>query len=154
MDILRLAAEANAIVATGHLHASEIMALAEVSDTVGVRVLINHPENPRLDLSPSSIEDLKSTPVMFEHCFNFCTPHLPLLKPEELIDNMVQAGFERSVMATDMGQLDNFSPVEGMRVFIETAGRLGISQADIDLMTKTNPASLLDLPASSKGETG
>ena len=56
-----------------------------------------------------------------------------------------KVGPETTVMATDFGQAENSSPVEGMRRYIGEMLSLGIDQAEINRMTKLNPASLLDV---------
>lgn len=77
-----------------------------------------------------------------EHCFNHCTPHLPLFKPADLATAIKAVGPEKSVMATDMGQIDNFTPVEGLRVFIRMMQERGISDEEIRVMVSENPKHL------------
>jgi hypothetical protein len=48
-------------------------------------------------------------------------------------------------MSSDFGQLFNPHPIEGMRQFIHLMQACGIPLQDIERMTKTNPAQLLDL---------
>jgi len=48
-------------------------------------------------------------------------------------------------MSSDLGQFWNPPPAEGMRLFIATLTRKGISAREIELMVKVNPARLLDL---------
>jgi imidazolonepropionase-like amidohydrolase len=50
-------------------------------------------------------------------------------------------------MSTDLGQIWNPLPVEGMRMFIVTLIKYGISEEEIILMAKKNPAKLLGLGA-------
>ena len=62
-----------------------------------------------------------------------------------IADAVRQVGPETTVMATDYGQAENPSPVEGMRRYIGEILSLGFDQAEIDRMTQLNPASLLDI---------
>jgi predicted metal-dependent phosphotriesterase family hydrolase len=48
-------------------------------------------------------------------------------------------------MATDFGQWRNPHPIEGMRHFIHLMMQMGITESEIDIMTKENPARLLGL---------
>jgi predicted metal-dependent phosphotriesterase family hydrolase len=48
-------------------------------------------------------------------------------------------------MATDLGQVINPSPIEGMRRFIAGMTELGFNQKEIDRMAKENPSFLLQL---------
>jgi imidazolonepropionase-like amidohydrolase len=56
-------------------------------------------------------------------------------------------GAEKCIMSTDLGQIWNPPPVEGMRMFIVTLIKYGISEKEIILMAKKNPAKLLGLGA-------
>jgi hypothetical protein len=48
-------------------------------------------------------------------------------------------------MSSDMGQPVNPLPREGFRMFVKTMLHLGVSQGDIDMMIRENPAKLLGL---------
>ena len=54
-------------------------------------------------------------------------------------------GPETTVLATDFGQVNNPDPVDGLRYYIAGMMDLGIGQADVDRMTRINPAWLLGL---------
>ncbi len=47
-------------------------------------------------------------------------------------------------MATDFGQLFNPRPINGMKMFINSMIREGISIDEIDLMCKDNPHKLIN----------
>ena len=49
-------------------------------------------------------------------------------------------------MSTDLGQAHNPAPAEGMRMMIATMLKCGITEKEIELMVKVNPARLLGLP--------
>ncbi len=51
----------------------------------------------------------------------------------------------RSSIGSDLGQVDNPSPVEGMRQAIALLLGLGYSEADVVTMVRTNPARLVGL---------
>jgi predicted metal-dependent phosphotriesterase family hydrolase len=76
---------------------------------------------------------------------NFCTPHNPVIKPNEIAEEVRQIGCTQCIMATDMGQLDSFVPTEGMRVFIRLMLDRGFTETEIRIMTTNNPAKLLNL---------
>jgi len=48
-------------------------------------------------------------------------------------------------MATDFGQPYNPNPVDGMRQFIKVMMALGMSEQEVDIMTRKNPARLLGI---------
>jgi hypothetical protein len=64
---------------------------------------------------------------------------------------MVRAvGPEHTILSTDLGQLHNAAPWEGMRVFIQLMLDHGITADEIGIMVKRNPAFALGLPGSSR----
>jgi hypothetical protein len=54
-------------------------------------------------------------------------------------------GAQHCIMSTDMGLAHGLTPAEGMRVFVSSMLRNGISAKEIELMIKINPAKLLGL---------
>lgn len=65
--------------------------------------------------------------------------------PAQIAQTIKTIGPEHCIVSTDLGQPQNPLPVEGMRLFIATLLHHGITQKEVELMIKSNPASLLDL---------
>jgi hypothetical protein len=60
--------------------------------------------------------------------------------------NLIRAvGAKQCIIGTDLGQLFNPPPVEGMRMFLWTLLKNGITEDEINLMAKINPGKLLGL---------
>jgi predicted TIM-barrel fold metal-dependent hydrolase len=64
---------------------------------------------------------------------------------KQFIERIQQLGAEHVILSTDLGQPGNPSHTEGLREFVARALAAGITQADLDMMLKTNPAMLLGL---------
>ena len=56
-----------------------------------------------------------------------------------------KVGAERTVLGSDLGQVGNPLPMEGIRKCLEIMLNLGVSDEEIDLMIRKNPAKLLNL---------
>ena len=54
-------------------------------------------------------------------------------------------GAHRCTLGTDFGQLFNPDPIDGMRVFVQTMMKCGITLEEIDLLIRKNPAWLVGL---------
>jgi predicted TIM-barrel fold metal-dependent hydrolase len=67
------------------------------------------------------------------------------IDPEYLLEMVRKVGAERTVLGSDLGQIGNPSPIEGIRKCIEIMLNLGITDEEIDLMIRKNPAKLLNL---------
>jgi hypothetical protein len=149
VEILQLIAEADIILATGHLSVAEIKTVVDAAVAAGVRkILVNHPE---LWLIGMGIEDqcaLAAKGAMMEMCIRSVTARSREgLTPRVLADQIRGVGARSVVMATDFGQTDSPPAPEGMQRYIADMLECGISPADIELMTKVNPRRLLGLEA-------
>jgi predicted metal-dependent phosphotriesterase family hydrolase len=62
-----------------------------------------------------------------------------------IADAIRKIGPEFCILSSDLGQKTNPVPAEGFAAFILALKAKGFSDADLDLMSKENPARLLDL---------
>jgi len=83
--------------------------------------------------------------AFIEHCFAITLPLQARLDPMKIVETVRAVGAEHVVISTDLGQAWNPAPAEGMRMAIATMLRCGLSEQEIELMIKVNPAKLLDL---------
>jgi predicted metal-dependent phosphotriesterase family hydrolase len=136
----------DAILATGHLTAPEREYLVSEGIKRGVKkILVTHAD---LDIVSVSIDEQKRLADMgayIEHSFTPCMHLRQRLDPRRIAEAIKAVGANRCVLSSDMGQPVNPIPIEGFRMFITTMLHLGISESEIDVMTKTNPAKLLNL---------
>jgi hypothetical protein len=145
-EILGLIAEADVILGSGHLSVREIQVLARAAREAGVkRILITHPELPLVNMPVAVQHELAGLDVFFERCLIVTTPGEGGMPLSTIAEAARQVGPETTIMATDYGQSENPSPVEGMRSYIRGMLSLGFDRTEIDRMTKINPTSLLDV---------
>jgi hypothetical protein len=145
--VLKLIAEKDAILATGHLSLVEIAALIPAARDLGVRkILITHPEHPLINMPPDLQEELRDRfAVLFERCLiatQFGGGNLPF---ETVAQVIRRVGPETTIIATDFGQLQNPSPLEGLAFYIANLRSHGFSEAEINRMCRENPAKLLEV---------
>jgi len=67
--------------------------------------------------------------------------------PKKFADDILAIGAERCIASSDLGQRDNAHPVEGYRMFLRMLRNYGLSDADLNLVSRVNPARLLGLEA-------
>ena len=145
-EILGLVADAKIILGTCHLSLEETLPLVEAAKKAGVRkVLITHPGWEATDWPLEALAHLVEMGATLEYCYNACMPHGNRLDPKKIAQGIKRVGAEHCVMATDFGQPYNPNPIDGMRQFIKVMMALGISEQEVDIMTRKNPASLLDI---------
>jgi hypothetical protein len=146
-EILRLVAEHDAILGTGHLSPAEIMQLVPAARTAGVRkILITHPEHPPVEMPVQQQEELRDRyDVLFERCLISTTLGSGSMPFAELAAIIRRVGPTTTAIATDFGQPENLCPLDGLALFIAELQAAGFSQAEVDQMARTNPARLLEL---------
>ncbi len=145
VEILKLIAEANIILATGHLSVPEIKAVVDAAVAAGVRkILVNHPELWLIGMSIEDQRELAAKGAMMEVCIRSVTaPGHREASPKSIAEQIRGLGAAHVVMATDYGQVDSPPAPEGMRWYIAQMLECGISPADIEVMMKANPSRLL-----------
>jgi len=141
--ILELIARSGAILATGHLSFGESRILIKEAIGKGVkRIVVNHPESRLIRMSVDEQMGLRREGVYFERCY---VSHL-LGIPFEAIDEAIKhVGVETTILATDLGQVNNPSPVDGLGRYLARLLQNGISEKDLATMVKTNPAEVLGI---------
>jgi len=145
-EILGLISDADITLGTSHLSLEESLSLVEAARKAKVRkVLITHPGWEATDWPLEALVRLVEMGGTLEYCYNTCMPHGCRLDPKKIVQGMKRVGAEHCVMASDFGQPYNPNPVDGMRQFIRVMMALGISEEEVDTMTRKNPARLLGI---------
>lgn len=147
-EILDMVAEHDAILSSGHLHVAEIWSLFEEARKRGVkRLVINHPMYG-LHFTHADISELAALGAVVEQsaCL-YVDSRFNTYSPAELKEHIDAAGVANSSIGSDLGQVDNPSPVEGLRQAAALCLGLGYSEADVTTMLRDNPAKLVGLEA-------
>ena len=148
LEIIDIVAEADIVLATGHISIEEAMVLVEEAKTRGVKkIVVTHPTSP---MEGYSIEDMKEIvakgATMLEHVVNDTTHQMKHpIKPVVIADAIRAVGAEHTIMSTDSGQRINPAPVISMENFICLMLEEGISEEEIRKMTRDNPAAMLGM---------
>ena len=145
-DVIDLIAEHDLILATGHLSIPESRLVIKTAKKRRVkRLYVNHPEY----IINGTIEEQKELADMgafIEHLAIFQYPMWPTKAGIDGILEMIKAvGPERTVLATDLGQVHNPPPWEGLRMFLRVLLEKGIPKEHLKKMVQGNPAYLLNI---------
>lgn len=148
-EILRLAREHDAVIATGHVDLAELFAVVEGAREAGVAVVMTHALETQVgaDHDLGHVVALADRGAMIEFTYLTCIPggFAATKSPDAMAKAMAAVGPARSIMSTDFGQAKSPHPALGMRLFIDEMLRAGLAPADVDLMARRNPARLLGL---------
>jgi hypothetical protein len=147
--ILSLIKEYRMVLATGHITPVEIFALVEAALAKGIsKIVITHAltmEFLKQGLTLEEIRKLATMGAFIEHTYVGFLPNDMKRDPKDLVEAIKTIGAAHCILSTDLGQYDNPPPCEGMRMFIALLLRNGVTEHEIELMAKLNPAKLLDL---------
>lgn len=148
-EILDSIAEFNAILSSGHLHVWEIWKLFHEAKKRGVkRLLVNHPMYG-LHFTYEDITEMAEFGALIEQsaCL-YVDSRFNVFSPQELKEHILAAGVENSSIGSDLGQVDNPTPVEGLRQAIKLCLALGFTEAEVRVMVRDNPSRLIGLEVS------
>lgn len=144
LPILKMIAEADIALATGHLTPAETLVVVEEARRQGVgKIVVNHPEWMSVDMSIDDQKRLAQFDVFFERCYARNEGGKYDKNFRRNLAAMEALGFESTIVATDGGQVENPVWSEALAEYISFLQQAGVPQAAIDRMTKVNPASVL-----------
>lgn len=148
IEILRLIKKYNVILATGHISVEEIFKTVEYAKSMGInKIVITHPEFWVVGMShEEQIKIVKEYDVFLERCFA-----QPLGGGEyksNLEDNyqiIKKIGCHNIIVDTDGGQVENPNWEVAFEIYMQYLSDKGISEEELDIMTKRSAARLLGL---------
>lgn len=147
ISILEIIKENDMVLGTGHISVQEIYAVTKKARQMGVKVTITHPLNSFFG-SPLTLEQQKELAAMgayMEQTFVTCMPVFGGMSPKVIVEHVKAVGEERSILSTDFGQATHPSPPEGFRMMVAYMLESGLSERELQVLIKENPAKLLGL---------
>lgn len=144
-------------VGTSHLGADEALMVVRAARERQIPVVVTHAAQAPVSMALEQMQEAARLGAYIEHTafgvFKGQQGHLrnPFYRNQHQItyDETVRliraVGAEHTILATDMGQADSPLPPDGLKGFILSLKERGITDAEIDLMVRRNPARLLEL---------
>jgi hypothetical protein len=145
-EVIGLIARHNLILATGHSSADEGLMLVREGRQQGVRrMIVTHAMNPPIEMDVPRMQEAVKLGAFIEFVGSSLeTPDTPQ-RMDRFADAIRKIGPAFCILSSDLGQMGNPLPAEGFAAFLSAMRARGFSQADIDRMSKQNPAQLLGL---------
>jgi hypothetical protein len=135
--VLERIAHHNLLLATGHIDRDEIFAIVDAALQAGVKdIVITHPEFPAQSLSVEDQIALAGKGALLERCMT--TPHTGKIAWEQWMQNIRDAGYEHSVLSTDLGQTFNPPVEDGMGIMVDQLLGFGFSEEEVHVMAVVN----------------
>lgn len=155
-EVLKIIARENLILATGHIHPEEVIAVVRKGKELGVKnMLVTHALTSVPGLTMQQAKDVVQMGAVIEVCFLqfLAGPNAPLpflthwtqINAKHVAQAVKEFGAQGVLISSDLGQSGNMVHPDGMEVAIAALKKEGVSDADIDTMFRKNPARLLGL---------
>ena len=142
VEVFQIVAENNLILAMGHSAPEEVLVLIPFAKKQGVRqILVTHVFGQ--DATNLQMQQMADAGAMMELDWLAAYTNPELLK--DYVEVIQSIGAEHFIISSDFGQAGNPDHATGMRQFIKALIEAGINQAQIQMMARNNPATLLGL---------
>jgi len=153
-EVLKIIARENLSLATGHVAPEESLAVIKRAKELGVKnIVVTH---AMAEVPGMTLEQVKQAVAMgafIEYCFlndiHGPQSYWPFLRSwrrvsfADIAKVIKEVGAAHFILSSDLGQNGTPTHADGMEMMINGMKREGISQADVDLMVKKNPARFL-----------
>jgi hypothetical protein len=138
-EVMALARQHGAALATGHVGFDEIRALVAEAEAQDFRKLIlTHPYDKAPGLTLAQVESLARPHVRIEFVFCSITPNWRFTDAAAIAHCMKTIGPARFVISSDGGQAHNPMPADGYRRFVDVLHAEGIAAGDFRVMCRDN----------------
>ncbi len=145
-QVIGLAAQHQLTLETGHSSAAEGLMIVREARKQGVRrMVVTHAMLAPVRMSIPQMQEAAREGAFIEFVYNGLIGKEKAFTPREYADAIRAVGARSCILASDLGQVGNPLHPDGLAEFFAALRKEGIPAADIDLMSKTNPARALGL---------
>ncbi len=141
-EIFTLVAENDLVLAMGHSSPEEVLLLIAEARRRGVeQILVTHvfSQGP----SREQVQQMADAGALLE--IDWYAVYLGNQTVDFYVSAIQAIGAEHFVMSSDLGQATSPSHVDGLRAYVTAFRNAGLTEDQIDLMLRRNPARLLGL---------
>jgi len=143
-EIMKVAAKYDMGISTGHSSPAESMMLIEAAKAAGAkRIYVQHPMIAKVGMPIEMQKQAARNGALIEYVLGEA-----LTSPQDFqhwAEGIRQVGPENVIIGSDLGQWGRSLPTDGYKILLPRLLKAGFTQAELDLMTKKNPARFLGL---------
>ena len=160
-EVLKVMAKYDLGLSTGHVSPEEVLMLIRAAKAAGVnKIYVQHPNHGGLVMSMAQMKEAVRLGALIEIVLSgegltggplgggsaVINRENPVqdFGPQKLAD-IRELGPENVVLTSDLGQPGRVSHADAFQIALTVLAKAGFSQAEIDIMTKQNPARFLGL---------
>jgi Family of unknown function (DUF6282) len=146
VQVIALAAKYHLMLETGHSSPEEGLMILREARRAGVpHRVVTHAMLAPVRMSLSQMREAAALGAYIEFVYNGLIGSYKEYTPADYAHAIREVGAKSCILSSDMGQKGNPTHPDGLAAFFAALKHEGISQADIDLMSRTNPARALGL---------
>ncbi len=143
LEVLAIIAREKLAVETGHSSATEDLLLVREARRAGIaRVVVTHAMLTPVGMTIDQQKEAAKMGAYLEYVYNALLPSAgPTRSTFADYARAIHAvGAERCILSSDLGQAGNPVHPEGWKAYLEGLRKAGITDAEIDMMARRNPA--------------
>jgi len=145
-EVIGLAAKHGLLLETGHSSAAECLPIVREARRAGVKnVVVTHAMLAPIHMSVAQMKEAAGMGAWIEFVYNALIGPNKEFTFEEYARAISEVGAEHCVLSSDLGQAANPVHTEGLLAFFAGLEKAGIPHAQIELMSRVNPARALGL---------
>ena len=145
-QVIALAAKYNLLLETGHSSAEEGLMIVREAHRQGVQhIVVTHAMKGPVHMTIPQMQEAAREGAFIELDYGGLVGTNPEFRIDDYVKAIRQVGPKSCILSSDLGQPGNPLHPDGLAAFYEALRKQGFSQADVDLMAKTNPARALGL---------
>jgi hypothetical protein len=149
--VIAMIAKYHLVMATGHNSPEEGLLLIKESRNQHVaHMLVTHAMMPPVHMTIAQMREAAQNGAYIEFVYNGLIGKSKAFDFPDYAAAIRAVGVQHCILSSDLGQVGNPLPPDGLEHFFEGLKEQGFSQADIDQMSRVNPSSLLGLLDESK----
>ena len=144
--VIAVIAKHDLTLATGHVSAEEGLLLLREARQQGVRrMVVTHAMNAPILMTVSQMQEAARLGALIEFAGSTMANADAPARVDRFADAIKKVGPQFCVLSSDLGQAGNPVPPDGFGEFLVAMKNKGFSDAEIDLMARRNPATLVGL---------
>jgi hypothetical protein len=145
-EVIALAVKHNLTLETGHSSAAECLLIVREAKRAGVKnVIVTHAAIAPIHMTTAQMKEAAGLGAWIEFVYNALIGPNKEFSPADYAKAIREVGPAHCILSSDLGQAANPVHTEGLIAYFAAMEKAGLTHADIELMSRTNPAKAIGL---------
>jgi len=145
-EVIALAVKHNLTLETGHSSAAECLTIVREAKRAGVKnVIVTHAAIAPIHMTTAQMKEAAGLGAWIEFVYNALIGPNKEFSPADYAKAIREVGPAHCILSSDLGQAANPVHTEGLIAYFAAMEKAGLTHADTELMSRTNPAKAIGL---------